>query len=287
MRLFLFSCLMFCFTLGAMAPEAEARRMGGGSSFGKSFSAPKKVKPAAAPKQDKAANPSATNSAAGAAKKSAMGGLMGGLLAGGLLAALFFGGAFDGIQLMDIVLLGILAFVAIKMFKAMRGSPQPAPSYAGAGSGATPEPANTTEHFTPVSVASTQLAEPELALPGWFNKQAFLEGANGHFTRLQTAWDKQDWQEIATYTTTEMLEQLKAERAKYPAEQITEVVSVMSELINFIDNQDHVVASIHFYGWIKEEASQSPAEFSEIWHLSRDMSVENAHWYIVGIEQPS
>lgn len=273
-------------------PEAEAKRFGGGSSFGKSFASPKKVKPAPAPQQ-KQAPQSANKTANTPPKKSGMGGMLGGLLAGGLLAALFFGGAFEGMQMMDFLLIGLLAFLAFKIFGFLRQQNQSAPSYAG-GPQQAPEPVSArvepvkeqTHHFTPMSAAATQLAEPELVLPQWFNKVTFLNGAKEHFTTLQAAWDQQDWAEISTYTTEELLDQLKAERANHPADQVTEVVSVMSELINFIDDKDHVVASIHFYGWIKEEVSSQATEFSEIWHLSRDMTTENAHWYIVGIEQP-
>jgi len=82
-----------------------------------------------------------------------------------------------------------------------------------------------------------------------------------------------------------MLADLQQERAKLPEQQHTEVDSVMAELVNFIDKGDHVVASIHFYGWIAE-SGQPTSEFSEIWHLNRDMSREGSDWVIVGIEQP-
>ena len=65
----------------------------------------------------------------------------------------------------------------------------------------------------------------------------------------------------------------------------TEVVSVMAELANFIDNDDHVIASINFYGWLKEDSDQA-TEFSEIWHLRREMNGSDANWMIVGIQQP-
>lgn len=64
-----------------------------------------------------AANP------ASSAKKGLMGGLLGGLLAGGLLAA-FFGGAFEGIQFMDILIMGLIAFVIFKLMRAFLASKQ-------------------------------------------------------------------------------------------------------------------------------------------------------------------
>ncbi|WP_136680068.1 TIM44-like domain-containing protein [Neptunomonas sp. XY-337] len=291
MRKLVLSLMMVVVTFGmGVAPEVEAKRLGGGSSLGKSFSSPKKVKPAAAPAGQNAAQKTAT----APAKKKGFGGMLGGLLAGGLLAALFFGGAFEGIQFMDILLLALLAFGVFMLVARWKRS-QAGPQYAAAGAGnqyrRTPEPVQPApqqpeHHFTPMSAANTQLQEAELVLPQWFNKVSFLEGAKQHFVHLQDAWDRQDWTDIETYTDAELLGLLKAEREKLPADQKTDVVSVMAELINFIDKQDHVIASIHFYGWIKESQDAQATEFSEIWHLSRDMQQENANWFIVGIEQP-
>ncbi|MGB0467838.1 MAG: Tim44 domain-containing protein [Pontibacterium sp.] len=126
-------------------------------------------------------------------------------------------------------------------------------------------------------------AEPEV--PAWFNQQAFLDGAREHFIKLQSAWDISDWDEISTYTSAELLDSLKVERAKLPESQTTEVVSVMAELANFTNEADEAVVSINFYGWLKEEADQT-TEFNEVWHLTRDMKADNADWIIVGIEQP-
>lgn len=102
---------------------------------------------------------------------------------------------------------------------------------------------------------------------------------------MQSAWDISDWDEISTYTSAELLDSLKVERAKLPESQTTEVVSVMAELANFTNEADEAVVSINFYGWLKEEADQT-TEFNEVWHLTRDMKADNADWIIVGIEQP-
>ena len=86
----LFACIL---SFGLVAPDAEAKRFGGGKSFGKSFSTPKSAKPAAAPTSQK----TATNTAGKTTqpkKRSGFGGLMAGLLAGGLLGAMFFGDGF-------------------------------------------------------------------------------------------------------------------------------------------------------------------------------------------------
>ncbi|WP_238377042.1 Tim44 domain-containing protein [Neptunomonas antarctica] len=275
---------MMCFTLSLIVPVAEAKRLGGGFSLGKSYSAPKQVAPSSA--QQKA---SAQTAAASTAKKPGLSDMLGGLLVGGLLVSLFMGGAPDGIQIMDIIMIAGFSFIAYKLFAMIRKS-QPTPNYVEHQHRSMKfevrEPFQT-YHFTPMSAANSPLPEPGLVLPVWFNKVSFLRDAQDHFTNLQVAWDCQNWPEISTYTSEALLAELKQQRTQYPADQHTEVVSVMTELTNFIDNQDDVVASIHFYGWLKESGEQQATEFGEIWHLTRNMNVDNAAWFIVGIEQSS
>ena len=294
----LFACIL---SFGLVAPDAEAKRFGGGKSFGKSFSTPKSTKPAAAPTSQK----TATNTAGKTAqpkKRSGFGGLMAGLLAGGLLGAMFFGDGFDGIQFMDILLIGLLAFVAFKIFSILKKGSRP--NYAGAGAGmggVSQQGAQQPQNFKTSEPQSFQASEPVakpsrfnsggfggrgFVLPAWFNENNFLEGGKQHFAHLQKAWDNNDWDDIRTYVSPDVLQHLQAERAKLADAQHTEVVSVMAEMANFIDNGDHVIATINFYGWMKEDSDQT-TEFSELWHLMRDMSQENADWMIVGIEQPS
>lgn len=288
MRTLITTCFALLLGLVMVPDVAEAKRLGGGSSMGKSYTTPKKVAPA--PAKDQAAAKSTTNAAPA---KKGFGGLIGGLLAGGLLAALFMGGAFEGIQFMDVLLLLAIAVGAFFLFRqfARRKAQQAQPAYA--------MPHGSMEHQSqPVFQAKTAapetsgfsgmgnsgLASASLNLPGWFNEKAFVDGAQKHFIHLQKAWDTQDWSEIRDYMSDEMFAALQQERAKLSAEQHTEVDSVMAELVNFIDEGDHVVASIHFYGWIAESGQQT-SEFSEIWHLTRDMQQPDADWKIVGIEQ--
>lgn len=292
------------FLLAPVADHAEAaKRFGGGSKLGKSYQTKKPVAPASSATQSKSntSAQTATNTAGKTAapqqkKRSGFGGLMAGLLGAGLLGALFFGGAFDGIEFMDILLIGLLVFIGWKIFT-MRKKASPQPAYAGAGAPYQPQPEPVQPQPEPVQPAARQSFEPtagagsnsfvpaEIQLPGWFNKDAFLEGARNHFSTLQAAWDKQDWNEIASYTSPELLAELKTERAKLDEHQQTDVVSVMAELVNFIDNDDHVIVSLNFYGWLREDAEET-TEFNEVWHLRRDMSSESADWLIVGIEQP-
>lgn len=101
--------------MGGFASDAEAKRLGGSKSFGKSFSTSKSATSPTSSSTSKAA------AAGGTTKKSGFlgglgGGLLGGLLAGGLFAALMGSGAFDGISFGDILLFAVIGFLIYKFF---------------------------------------------------------------------------------------------------------------------------------------------------------------------------
>jgi len=264
-------------------PEAEAKRMGGGSNLGRQTTMPKQAQPpAAAPTQ--AQRPGAAAPAAGGASRWL--GPLAGLAAGGLLGALFFGGAFEGLAAMDWILIAALAIGAFFLFRAMRRrapAPTPvtsagrmAPGY-GAMGGFTPAQ----EEAAPVAPT----AAPDDA-PAWFDGPAFAEGAKTHFIRLQAAWDQADWRDIRTYTTPQLFADLQQEhgRSATPG-QYTEVVTVNAEPLQVQRDGDLVLASVRFSGLIREEADGPAQPFDEVWHVQHPWASREGDWLISGIQQ--
>ena len=121
-------------SFGLAAFDAEARRFGGGKSIGKQREA---ISPQTPPKS--AQTPPAAPGAAAAAGNRWMGPLAG-LAAGGLLAALFMGGAFEGINMMDVLMLAALMaaiFFVVRMLRKPRQEHSARPmQYSGMGAGA-------------------------------------------------------------------------------------------------------------------------------------------------------
>jgi predicted lipid-binding transport protein (Tim44 family) len=261
-------------------PDAEARRLGGGANLGKQTTMPKQAQPpAAAPSQTQ--RPGAAAPAAGGASRWL--GPLAGLAAGGLLAALFFGGAFEGMTAIDWILVAALAFGAFYLFRSLRRrAPAPAavtsagrvaPGYGPVG--------GLTSDTAPVG-AETLRDEA----PGWFDGRGFAEAAKTHFIRLQAAWDEGDWQDIRTYTTPQLLAELQQERDRsaHPGQQ-TEVVTLNSELLQVRRDGDQVLASVRFSGLIREEAGGPAQAFDEVWHVQHAWSTRDGDWLIAGIQQ--
>lgn len=276
--------------------EAHAKRMGGGKSFGRTHqTAPAQpTRNDAAPTQRNQADNKAAP-AKSAAGKGMMGGLLGGLLAGGLLAALFMGGAFDNIQIMDILIIAILAFVIFKVIQMMRNrnapsAPQrPAPhAYAPAGA---PMPPQEPEQqpmarnaFGNASSATSHVDAVPFNLPMDFDSAAFLDGAKEHYTVLQSAWNDNNLNKIEEYVTPELFDALRVERASLPAKQSTEILSVNAELVRADQVFGNAEVSIQFSGRYRDAAEGVEENFIDIWHLERDYSKADAPWFITGIE---
>lgn len=286
MKVFSLGCILVLAAGVPMEHAEAAKRFGGGLSFGKMFSTPKKV----APTPQKA--PSSTTTTSGKTTsptaKPGMGGIFGGLLAGGLLGALFFGGAFDGIQIMDILLIALVGYILFSLFARSKQTTVRQPQYEGAGDAGGAQPtAVEPQAFDTSGLLGGGLAEAAIEYPAWFNKEAFLDGARQHFETLQQAWGRNDLSLIETYCHPEFYQLLLAERAKLGEENVTiEVVSVMAEILGLEERDGEAQLSVNFYGWLREGDAEQTTEFNEIWHLTRDTRTSGADWFLVGIEQP-
>ncbi|WP_136249277.1 Tim44 domain-containing protein [Halomonas borealis] len=258
---------------GLAVDHADARRMGGGKSFG-SYS-----RSADGP----SATSSRTNSTAGAASTrrkpssglSRFAGPFAGLLAGGLLASLFFGGAFDDLRFFDILLIGGALFLLFKLFAHKRraatsGGPNMASRDAREPSQAQPQA------FTG-SLGGGLAKEPT-----WFDRERFLGGAKEHFMTLQRAWDNNDFSQIQDYVTPELYNLLRTERDQQPANNHTEVVRLFAELGSIQEIGTQAEATVLFHGILDENGEQNA--FNETWHLIRELR-EDAPWHVQGIEQ--
>lgn len=255
----------------AAVEHAEAKRFGGAKSFG-SYSRSAQ-QPATAPARGSATTPPRQPSPG----LSRFAGPLAGLLAGGLLASLFFGGAFDGIRMLDLLLIAVVLFIAFRFLAARRRH-----AHANVGDGhaaqreehaAQPMPFSTGGAVGGASIAS----EPE-----WFDRERFLAGAKEHFMTLQRAWDNNDLERIQEYVTPELYNLLKAERMAQPANNRTEIVRLFVELGSVQELQGEAEATVLFHGVLEENGEET--EFNETWHLKRALR-DGAPWYVQGIEQ--
>ncbi|OYV27540.1 MAG: hypothetical protein B7Z82_05070, partial [Halothiobacillus sp. 20-54-6] len=278
------------FALGLQT--AEAKRIGSGGSMGQqkhSFS--REATPPAAATPGRAAAVAAP-AATGAGKWL---GPLAGLAAGGMLAALFFGGAFDGLKPMDFLLIALLVIGAFLILRALRKPAQPAQSpYASAGG---PPSSNTAPNHAGMVNAQSAAAgySPSAFMrsspaalseaPSWFDEATFVNGAKNHFTNLQKSWDANDLATMRAYFTPELFAELAAERARIGNENnVTDIQSLDAQLLDLSRENDYVIASVLFQGQVRENYGQ-PEAIAEIWHVRHAADTAQGDWLISGIQQ--
>jgi predicted lipid-binding transport protein (Tim44 family) len=260
--------LVTLMSLGLAIGDAEARRFGGGKSFGRQHE--NITRQATPPRQ--AQPPAAIPAPAGGSR---WGGILGGMLAGGLLASLFMGHGFEGVRFLDIALLLALLGGGFLLLRALRRAPAPAmtPQYAGYGGAPTPAPST----FTGAASAP--------APTGDFDAEAFVREAKGHFIRLQAAYDAGDLDDIRAYTTPEVFAEISLQlQERGGAPNKTEVVTLQAELADVISEGELLIASVRFSGLLREN-SDAATPFGEVWHVQKPRSQPGATWRIAGIQQ--
>ncbi|MEW6445984.1 MAG: TIM44-like domain-containing protein [Pseudomonadota bacterium] len=282
----------FTLGLGLALQPAEAKRMGSGGNVGEQKSGfAREATPPSAPSGTTSSATSRQTAAPAAAAPAASGaskwlGPLAGLAAGGLLAAMFFGGAFEGIQIMDILLIVMLAFGLFMIVRMMRAkqAPQPAQAHRYATDGA-PYEAVRESVQAPIGGGFDRTRTALNDMPSWFDEHGFLQGARTHFMSLQMAWDANDLDKLREYFTPAMFEHLRAQRAEIgDATNVTDVQSLDAQLLDLVREGDEVVASVLFQGRVRED-DNLPEDIAEIWHVRHAAGTPQGDWLISGIQQ--
>ena len=280
MKRFLSIAMALCIGL-TMSLDANAKRFGGGKSFG---SAPSHQTRQAAPA---AAAPAAAGAAAKAGGASRWLGPLAGLAAGGLLASMFMGGGFQGMQFFDILIMAVIAFLIFR-FIAARRRKQQADMMAPAGHAPMQREAFDAKPAAPSIFgggSAAPAARPVINAPAWFNEQSFLEAARNHFQSLQQHWDANEMDKIAEFVTPQMLDFLKRERADLgDGFQSTYIDNLTVQLDGLDDRADKTIATLTFSGLSKSSRFDQGEAFSESWNMERQQG-DNQPWLVAGIRQ--
>lgn len=284
--------ILSLFFLGLVISEsAEAgRRFGGGKSFGSKPTYEQPASPQRQMSQPGVGGGFQTPPSRGFL--GGLGGMVGGFLMGGLIGSLLFGGmgAFSGPGLMDILLLGGLLFLLFRFLKSRR---TPAMQPSGGMSFDTGAPGR---YSTDSTGSNSRWGAPgnlpynapqfQPVVPAGFNVPEFLKGAKTAFNRLQSSWDKRDFEDLKHFTSPEVLAELRRQAEEDPIGGQTEIVSVAAELLEVREANDEIVASVLFDSQLREDTGRKDLQqVREVWHFRRRRSAAESFWILEGIQQ--
>lgn len=307
-------------SLGALPTDAEAKRLGGGGSFGRSapsqFQKSTPTSPSGAtttaPAKQQATNPGAAGAAGAAAPRNRFLGPLAGLAAGLGLAALFshlgFGAGMAEF-LGSMLMIAALVFAVVFLVRMLRGQSasknRPAYSAAGAASGSgsnSYRQASTGSINDPVPGmgaprndqgfgqfgnasafdAPIPASTPLKDLPAGFDEANFVSSAKKFFVTMQGVFDKGDVAGLREYCSDEVVDHLKAEiESRGNAVNRTDVVTLNAQLIGFETDVDEQIATVAFTGMLREEQDSAAEEINELWIMSRP--VAGGGWVLSGI----
>ena len=268
--------------LSLVAVDADARRMGGGKSFGMQRNTQQQAAPKAPAQQQQsqqAAGTPAQQPAAATGNKWL--GPLAGLAMGAGLMALFMNNGFAG-ALAGLLLIAAIAGIAMMAFRALRGRTASAPlQYAGGGQH--PLSSAPGSGAAAHSVAATTATASRW--PADFNASEFLRHARLNFVRLQEAHDARDSTALADFVTPDVLAEVQAQwQAEGDTAGKTDVVTLESAVLDVATEGLLYIVSVRFSGLIREDSHAEPQPFAEIWHLEKPLRGATG-WLVSGIQQ--
>lgn len=297
-----------------LAPLADAKRFGGGRSFGSKPSMQRSFTPTPqqAPQMNRTQNSTAqkqnaTNQTAQQPKRSifgGMGGFLGGMLAGGLLGSLLFGGGFGGIpSIIDLLLIALVGYGIYKFISMRRRDAQAKSQVASAGGAgyANPERFGNQHNYsdqshqstsgwdslrtTPASGAAPSSIPAGPVVPEGFDIEDFIKGAKMAFTRLQSSWDRRDADDIALFASPHVLNEVREQMKEDPTPSTTEILLINANLLSVVDEDGTQTATVYFDVLLREDPTQQAStSVREVWHFIRPTGSQEM-WRLDGIQQ--
>jgi predicted lipid-binding transport protein (Tim44 family) len=258
--------------------NVEARRFGGGASFGYHRTIPH------APSGSYASTPRQPAGMPGTAtpRRGFMGALAG-LAFGGVIGALLFGSPFHGFNLFDILVICGILLLILSWLRRRTGSM----AYAG-------------HHFAgpqlmhgygAASASSRQAGGGDV--PG-LDREWFLSTAKQIFVRMQAAWDAKDISDIRRLCTPEIAARIEADMAALgEGRALTEVTTLHGEIAEAWQESGYEWAAVAFRAMLREQGLDASGalsedvrhEIGEIWIFRHDPRTDDPTWFLAGIQQ--
>ncbi|NMG16606.1 Tim44 domain-containing protein [Aromatoleum bremense] len=283
MKRFFLTLFALVLSVGLTLPDAEAKRLGSGKSFGTQRDATTQA-PAAPMARSADTAPNAAAAAGQAAKKNSWMGPLAGLAAGlGLAALASHLGMGEGLA--NILMIALLAMAAFAVFRLVmrKRSTAPAMQYAGAGAGGGTVAMPAQASGAPAVAAAAHSGAG--MLPAGFDAEAFVRQAKLNFVRLQAANDARNLDDLREFVAPEMFAELQMQiQERGDAVQRTEVVDLHAEVVGYAEEAQRHLVSVRFHGLIREETGAAPVEFDERWHLAKALDGSRG-WVVAGIQQ--
>jgi hypothetical protein len=121
-----------------------------------------------------------------------------------------------------------------------------------------------------------------------FDAAAFVDSAKQIFLDLQRAWDHSDVGALHAMLSAQMLQDIDAQiqerlhGGSVPSA-TTEVVTLSAQFLGVKEQDAHYLASVEFSGLLKDDPTQGPNPFRELWSMSRPKDLSSG-WLVSSVQ---
>lgn len=293
-----------------ISADAEARRIGGGFSFGRQSSNIMKqrqaVKPPVAKTTPSTTAGAAKGATAGAAAKTGASRWLGpivGIAAGLGIAALLSSMGLSGALLeflSSAILIGLVIFAIMFIVRKLRGSSSLAPAGAyQAQSGNTYRQSQSSQnsHQGGTYAGTAQAANQDLVIeavpsqaehdsswfiPADFDVPSFLSQAKTQYKNIQSLSDSGDRDSLKELLTDDLFREIEPSLPADGESSVTDILLLNAELMGIEEVAGGYLASVRYSGMIREQANTQAQHFEEVWNLYK---ADSQGWLLAGIQQ--
>lgn len=276
-------------TMGLFIHDADARRFGGGRSFGMSRSVNSFSRTSPTSGFSNYSRSQNTYGQTGSTFGRSFLPSIIGLGAGLLLGSLFMGHGF-GAGLLSWLLVGSILMMLINFWRQKNQPRHFSQPYTQQAQVFTRDAASA---FMRNSQSTAHHAQPiQNDYPIGFDTTTFLRDAKAQYVRLQAAYDAKNLNDLREFTTPEVFAEIQLQlHERGEAENHTNVMRLEAELLDVEPRSQNIggtemesyVASVKFAALLQEERDKSAEQVSEIWHFSKE--VGSARWKVAGLQQ--
>lgn len=245
------------------------------------------------------------------------------MLEGGLLGTLFRGDAFTGPRLIDIVVLGCLVFLVLRLVTGRSAGPKqpdeprqpdaranqpeyrpepperrPEPTPRGSEPTPTRAPRNAPDMYTAAEAMWAALKSPapkgsttttgaaqtyDVPPAGTAPDEEFLAGAKMAYGRILSAMAERDLDDLAQFTTPQCLARLKNSLPAGPAGRL-DVLLVEASLAESREENGRTVNTVAYKALVREPGSPENTERHDRWRFIQDNATPGDHWRLDSME---
>ena len=197
----------------------------------------------------------------------------------------------------NFLMIALLVMAAVFLFRWLtrKREPELRTQYAGGGpTAASPvrfdAPSSQPLPSAPVGADNTPSSQANSAannIPADFDVVGFVRQAKLNFVRLQAANDRGDLDDIRQFTAPEVFAEIQMQlQERGSVKSQTDVVQLDAELLSVVVEDHRQIASVRYFGQLREDIHNAPQAFEEIWHLTKPTDGSRG-WQVAGIQQLS